>query len=256
MATPADRGWGTPGRTHGDAASVEYGRLHITKITTDDGSTFEVRKEVAPILLGFLNEIIAKGYRIKGKVLDDWGWYVRLIAGSSTLSNHSWGLAVDVNALTNPQGKVLRTDMPAFVPETAKRWGLRWGGTFANRPDAMHFEWIGSRDDALRFVQDLKALHAAATSPPEDVLMREENIIVVPPAAEGRQLVGHFKDGTPLGKWTATSSAQVCASNAGDITPLMVQPTRLGDALVLAVAKLDGSPAPVGAEARVLIEHR
>lgn len=171
MATPADRGWGQPGRTHGDAASVEYGRLHITKITTDDGSTFQVRKEVAPILLGFLNEIIARGYRIKGQVLDDWGWYVRPIAGSSTLSNHSWGLAVDVNALTNPQGRVLRTDMPAFVPEAAKRWGLRWGGTYASRPDSMHFEWVGSRDDALRFVLDLKTLNAATTHPQEDLIV-------------------------------------------------------------------------------------
>lgn len=161
MATPADRGWGSPGQVHGDARSVEYGRRHITTITTTDGSRFSVRKEVAPILLGFLNEIIAKGYAIKGKVLDDWGWFVRPIAGTSTLSNHSWGLAVDVNALTNPMGDVLRTDMPRFVPEAAEQWGLRWGGTYTRRPDAMHFEWCGSRDDALRFVLDLKALDAA-----------------------------------------------------------------------------------------------
>ena len=169
MSTPADRGWGNPGRSHDDAQAREYGRLHITTITTDDGSRFSVRKEVAPILLGFLNEIIAKGYRVNGKTLDDWGWYVRTIAGSNTLSNHSWGLAVDVNALTNPQGRTLRTDMPAFVPEAAKRWGLRWGGTYESRPDAMHFEWIGSRDDALRFVRDLKTLAQEADVTDADI---------------------------------------------------------------------------------------
>lgn len=192
MATPADRGWGTPGRTHGDAASVAYGRRHITTITTADGSKFQVRKEVAPILLGFLNEIIGKGYRIAGDVLDDWGWYVRPIAGSNTLSNHSWGLAVDVNAHTNPMGSVLRTDMPGFVPEAAKRWGLRWGGTYTRRPDAMHFEWVDSRDDALRFVQDLKALDAATggdmTADEREWLGRVHHELVNPESATNRQL--------------------------------------------------------------------
>lgn len=161
MATPADRGWGTPGRRHGDAASAEYGRLHITTITTSDRSRFSVRKEVAPIFLGFLNEIIDRGYKIKGDTLDDWGWYVRPIAGSTTLSNHSWGLAIDVNALTNPMGRKLTTDMPDFVPEAATRWGLRWGGTYSSRPDAMHFEWVGTRDQALRFALDLRTLAAS-----------------------------------------------------------------------------------------------
>lgn len=167
MADPSDRGWGNPGRRHGDPQAVEYGRRHITTIETLDGSRFPVRKEVAPILLGFLNEIITRGYRIRGEVLDDWGWYVRTIGNTNTLSNHAWGLAVDVNALTNPQGHKLTTDMPRFVPEAAQRWRLRWGGTYALRPDGMHFEWIGSRDDALRFVADLKTLQAI-TYPGED----------------------------------------------------------------------------------------
>lgn len=93
-------------------------------------------------------------------------------------------------------------------------------------------------------------------APPEDVLVRDERIIVVPALKDGRQLVGKDKEGKALGRWSATSSAQVCASTKGDITRLMVQPTRFGDELVLAVALLDGSPAPEGAEARVLIERR
>lgn len=194
MATPADRGWGTPGRKHGDAQAREYGRLHIITITTDDDSRFSVRKEVAPILLGFLNEIIGRGYRIKGEVLDDWGWYVRTIAGSSTLSNHSWGLAIDVNAMTNPQGRKLTTDMPAFVPEAAKRWGLRWGGTYSSRPDAMHFEWVGSRDEALRFVADLKDLHTATS---EDEMPQPTDVIAM------------LKTSTARGAWLLTYAGGV-----------------------------------------------
>lgn len=167
MATPADRGWGSPGLRHGDTKAREYGRRHIVTIETPDGSRFSVRKEVAPIFLGFLNEILERGYRIKGGVLDDWGWYVRPIAGTNTPSNHSWGLAIDVNALTNPQGKKLTTDMPAFVPEAAKRWGLRWGGTYRKNPDAMHFEVVGSRDEVLRFIEQMKTLNQAGVSLPK-----------------------------------------------------------------------------------------
>lgn len=91
----------------------------------------------------------------------------------------------------------------------------------------------------------------------EEDLMRDERIIVVPNPTNGRQLVGRDRDGQLLGKFTKTSSVQVCASAAGDLTPLMVQPTRYGDDdLVLAVANLDGSPATAGREARVIVEHR
>lgn len=96
-----------------------------------------------------------------------------------------------------------------------------------------------------------------ASHPPEEHLMRDERIIVVPPPDEhGRQLVGHDKAGAELGLDDSTSSVQVKASNQGVITPLLVQPYAYGDKLALSVAKLDGSPAPSGAEARVVIEHR
>lgn len=241
MSTPADRGWGHPGRKHGDPQAREYGRRHITTITTDDGSRFSVRKEVAPILLGFLNEIIGRGYRIKGDVLDDWGWYVRPIAGSSTLSNHSWGLAVDVNALTNPQGRKLVTDMPAFVPEAAKRWGLRWGGTYSSRPDGMHFEWVGSRDDALRFIQDLNALA-------KEDLMRLYRVVRIPaPDDLGRQLVTHDANGVLLPvTFDDTAAVTIRANTNGTPHKATVQMSDYLGLLVLSFLGLDGKPVPEG----------
>ena len=192
MATPADRGWGDPGRIHGDAQAREYGRHHITTIETSDGSRFAVRKEVAPLFRGLLEELLGRGYRIKGALLDDWGWYVRPIAGTTTLSNHSWGLAIDVNALTNPQGRVLTTDLPADIPGIAARWGLTWGGTYKSRPDGMHFERLGSRDDTLRFVRQLEAdlaAIAAARRAQEDDMARHYEIVTVKPPENGMQLV-------------------------------------------------------------------
>lgn len=112
-----------------------------------------------------------------------------------------------------------------------------------------------SDPDGLDLAVERHEVAALLTAPPE-MLMRTEVIIKVPAPQDGRQLVHTDRDGKPLGRWSVTSSAQVCASAKGDVTNLLVQPTRFDDALVLAVATLDGSPAPTGAEARVLIEHR
>src|SRR4030095_4450851 len=74
---------------------------------------------------------------------------------SNSWSNHAWGLAIDLNALTNPQGSVLRTDMPKEVGQLAAKYGLRWGGNYQKRPDAMHFEFIGTRGQAAVLTQRL-----------------------------------------------------------------------------------------------------
>lgn len=107
--------------------------------------------------------------------------------------------------------------------------------------------------DGLDLAVERAAVAALRLTPPkEDVYVPIERIIVVPEPKNGRQLVSKDRDGRPLGKWPGR--ADVCGSALGDLTRLMVQPTRFGDDLVLVVAKLDGTPAPAGAEARVLIE--
>jgi len=58
------------------------------------------------------------------------------------LSTHSWGIAVDINADTNPLSLdgILRSDIPlTWVAEFEKR-GWTWGGRW-KKPDAMHFQY-------------------------------------------------------------------------------------------------------------------
>ena len=68
----------------------------------------------------------------------------RFIRGSSTtLSNHSWGTAFDINEQWNPLGHLppLRSQ-PGSVRELVPRahqFGFYWGGHFSRR-DGMHFE--------------------------------------------------------------------------------------------------------------------
>jgi len=71
-------------------------------------------------------------------------FYPRYVRGSrSTLSNHSFGTAFDINAKWNHLGKVpAKQDQKGSVVEVvslANEWGFFWGGHFA-RMDGMHFE--------------------------------------------------------------------------------------------------------------------
>ncbi|UMG94069.1 M15 family metallopeptidase [Nocardioides sp. TF02-7] len=64
-------------------------------------------------------------------------YYPRFIAGSTTLSNHSFGLAIDINSLENQRGTV--GQMHPHVVEIMKKWGFAWGGDW-KWTDPMHFE--------------------------------------------------------------------------------------------------------------------
>jgi lysozyme family protein len=75
----------------------------------------------------------------------DGAFVARFIRGSTTtLSNHAFGTAFDINAAENPLGA-----RPALVGQRgstrelvsiANKWGFYWGGHFGSRPDGMHFE--------------------------------------------------------------------------------------------------------------------
>ena len=75
----------------------------------------------------------------------DGSFVPRFIRGStSTLSNHAFGTAFDINAQFNPLCQE-PAEMGAkgcvreLVP-IANRFGFAWGGHFQKRPDGMHFE--------------------------------------------------------------------------------------------------------------------
>ena len=73
------------------------------------------------------------------------GWNYREIRGyegTGTLSNHSSGTAIDINA--SKHGLGLTGTVPAttaaLIRAKAATLGLRWGGDYRNRKDEMHFE--------------------------------------------------------------------------------------------------------------------
>ena len=64
-------------------------------------------------------------------------YYPRFIAGTSTLSNHAFGLALDINAVENQRGTVGLIDRG--VVAAFEKWGFTWGGNWSYT-DPMHFE--------------------------------------------------------------------------------------------------------------------
>ncbi len=76
-----------------------------------------------------------------------WGgsWSPRFIRGSrTTLSNHAWATAFDINVQWNQLGAqpALRGETGSVreLVEIAYDNGFYWGGWFPKRPDGMHFE--------------------------------------------------------------------------------------------------------------------
>ncbi len=68
---------------------------------------------------------------------DDWSYLNRDVRGEGTKSTHAFGIAIDVNALTNVLGT--SGDMPRDVVLQWEIEGGDWGGDWS-RPDPMHFE--------------------------------------------------------------------------------------------------------------------
>lgn len=155
-----DRGWGSgwPHCQQSKIIRVECGALRLR---------LPVRSEIARLVPGLVHALEeARGRPFR----PDWSWgfACRSIGGSTTPSNHSWGLAIDLDAPENPQmsaaahkaphklrktfagGLVLRSTMPDNVGAIAKQHGFHWGGLYRSKPDPMHFEFLGTPADAAR----------------------------------------------------------------------------------------------------------
>lgn len=95
-----------------------------------------------PRLAGALGDVEEAGLGHLIRPRDYGGCYVpRFIDRNPRrpLSNHAFGLAVDLNVSTNRLGT--RGDMDPRIVQIFARWGFNWGGLWS-RPDPMHFELV------------------------------------------------------------------------------------------------------------------
>ncbi len=92
-----------------------------------------------------------------------WGWYDKKIEGTGTVSNHASATAWDINADQLPMGTMTRlvmslAEIAACRAIVATAGGvLRWGGDYTGRPDAMHWEIVGTRAQVKAFADRIRA---------------------------------------------------------------------------------------------------
>lgn len=97
---------------------------------------------------------------------DEWGYAERDIRGSTSVSNHASGSALDWNATLHPLGQE-GTFSHSQQHEIEKILGevehvVRWGGNYSGRKDEMHFEVNASLGEVERVAQKLGEEEVAA----------------------------------------------------------------------------------------------
>ena len=111
---------------------------HIVTRTVPILGSVTCNSLIFPQLEAALREVVARGLADKIHPDEYAGcYYPRFIAGTTQLSNHSFGLALDLNVPGNQRGTV--GEMDRSVVQIFESWGFTWGGHW-RYTDPMHFE--------------------------------------------------------------------------------------------------------------------
>lgn len=146
--------YGNPG-VPGSAQGKAYEQTHIHRVTIAKRE-IPVHRDASRAFrhLSLLIQYHNPRYwaHISKGTYDDWGFAHRYIAGTTILSMHSFGLAVDLNAILNPRTtdpnelhSEIWKNMRQSIEAIEKTGFMRWGGRYRS-PDPMHFEVMWTPD--------------------------------------------------------------------------------------------------------------
>ena len=111
---------------------------HISTETMPIIGPMTCNTQMFPQLRAALDEVVAQGLASAIHPQQYEGCYVpKFIEGTTTLSNHAFGLAFDLNVPENQRGTP--GQMNRQVVAIFEKWGFTWGGTW-HYTDPMHFE--------------------------------------------------------------------------------------------------------------------
>lgn len=132
------------------------GQSHNIKVT--------VRAEIANMVVALL-EATDKLYDLSASSTG--AYNCRPIAGTNTASNHSWGLAIDLNWNENPYTAKFTSHIPPAVVAMWVACGWGWGGFYkGGKTDTMHFEYLGAPSDVAADTKKAQAYVAGTTPTP------------------------------------------------------------------------------------------
>lgn len=142
-----------------------------------------------------------------------WGWYVKKIEGSSSISNHASGTAVDFNADAHPMGQDPASSFSAkkiaacraIVDEAGGV--LRWGGDYSGRKDGMHWEIHASAAKVKQFADKIRE--------GDDMPLSDEDIDRIATAAAAK--VWGYQLTNPAGGGTVSAGTMLRYSDAREL---------------------------------------
>ena len=118
----------------------------LVTLSREDGLSIPINEAISQLVALLIDEGERRGYDVKDG--QTWGFACRAIKGTSVPSNHSWGLAVDINAPSNPYREEFVSDMPPWMPMLWWSYGFFWGGWYQSIKDPMHYEFLGTPEGA------------------------------------------------------------------------------------------------------------
>lgn len=131
---------------------------------------FIVNKKIAQETVEIFKEIKKSGFQIEKIIpISEYNWdddksmednntssyNYRVVANTTKLSNHSYGMAIDINPLYNPMiikdkrypknGVYSKENIGTITPDSPvvkifKKYGWKWGGDYKSLKDYQHFE--------------------------------------------------------------------------------------------------------------------
>jgi hypothetical protein len=131
-------------------------RSRMTTIKLKSGLRLEVRREIGELVRLLLDECERRGYRLKHKSSGSFNCRPIVDSDPPRPSNHSWGLAVDLNWHDNPMQDRLKTNIPPWMVQLMWAYGFFWGGWYNGTKDPMHFEFVKTPAQAAALTTSLK----------------------------------------------------------------------------------------------------
>ena len=173
------------GKSYTDNDKIELDSLRYVRVLHYgfDGKVYVgeliVNKAIADDILDIMYELYLERYPIERMILVDEynaddelsmnanntsAFNYRMISGTNKLSNHSYGMAIDINPLYNPYVRTAKDGTILCSPENAieyadrekefsykidhddlcykvfKKYGFDWGGDWNSKKDYQHFE--------------------------------------------------------------------------------------------------------------------